>query len=198
MMMTKGTDTRSAILDEALAMASRLGLDGVTLGELAKELGLSKSGLFAHFESKEDLQKQVVDLAAERFIELVVVPSIRQPRGEPRVRALFENWLRWTRAPFVPGGCVFVSMANELDDRPGPLRDCLVKYQRDWIGALARAAQIAVDEGHFRSHLDVEQFAHDMYGIALVYHYFTRLLKDPSSEERARRSFEVLIENSRA
>lgn len=196
--MTKGEETRAAVLEEAFAMASRLGLEGLTIGNLAEAAGMSKSGLFAHFQSKEELQLQVLETAVERFIETVVAPGLKEPRGEPRVRAFFERWMGWEKAKFQPGGCIFVATANELDDRPGPLRDRLVAYQRDWLQALATAARIAVEEGHFRADLDLSQFAHDLYAIFLAYHHFSRLLRDPEAEARARRSFEALLDSSRA
>lgn len=196
--MTKGATTRTAILEQAFATASRLGLEGLTIGRLAGEVGLSKSGLFAHFRSKEELQLQVLETAVERFVETVVAPALKEPRGEPRVRALFERWMEWETANFQPGGCIFIATANELDDRPGPLRDRLVAYQRDWLETLATAARIAVQEGHFRPGLDVRQFAYDLYAVILAYHHFSRLLRDPAAEERSRRSFEDLLAASRA
>ncbi|HEX7182344.1 MAG TPA: TetR/AcrR family transcriptional regulator [Thermoanaerobaculia bacterium] len=196
--MAKGEATRDAILERALSMASQTGLEGLTLGSLAKEAGLSKSGLFAHFQSKEQLQLDVLGTAVARFIETVIAPALREPRGEPRVRALFERWLQWEDAPFLPGGCPFVALANELDDRPGPVRERLVGYQRDWLQALATAARIAVDEGHFRADLDAEQLAFNLYAIILSYHHFSRLLRDPAAETRARRAFEALLAASRA
>ncbi len=195
--MGKGAETRSAVLDQALAMASEVGLQGLTLGNLAKEVGLSKSGLFAHFDSKEQLQLQVLKNAVDRFVEDVVAPALREPRGEPRVRALFERWLAWEHATYLPGGCPFLALANELDDRPGPLRDALVAAQNDWLEALATAARIGVDEGHFRADLDTVQFAHELHAIMLAYHYFERLLHDAEAEARARTTFESLIRDSR-
>lgn len=195
--MGKGEDTRSAILGTALERASTEGLDGLSIGALAREVGLSKSGLFSHFNSKENLQLQVLDTAAHRFVEMVVAPALTRPRGEPRVRALFDLWLSWSKAPFLPGGCFFLATATELDDQPGPLRDALVAAQRDWTGTLARAARIAVEEGHFRADLDTEQFAYELYSILLAYHLFRRLLRDPRSEERCRMAFERLLASSR-
>jgi AcrR family transcriptional regulator len=196
--MSKGEDTRAAILERALATTSRLGLEGLSIGSLAQDLGMSKSGLFAHFGSKEDLQLRVLELAVERFVESVVRPALARPRGEPRVRALFENWLAWAEASYLPGGCVFIATANELDDRPGPLRDRLVDYQRQWLAVLARAARIAQEEGHFRSDLDTEQFAYESYAVLLAYHHFRRLLRDPGARDRARRAFDDLLGAARA
>lgn len=195
--MSKGEETRSAILDTALALASTEGLEGLSIGGLAREVGLSKSGLFAHFNSKENLQLQVLETAAERFVAAVVVPALREPRGEPRVRALFERWLAWTKASYLPGGCPFVATAVELDDRPGPLRDYLVERQGQWLATMARAAAIAVEEGHFRHGLDTEQFAYELYSVLLAYHLFRRLLRDPQAETRCRRAFERLVGSAR-
>lgn len=196
--MSKGEETRAAILDRALATTSRLGLEGLSIGTLAGDLGMSKSGLFAHFGSKEDLQLQVLELAVDRFVEAVIRPALAEPRGEPRVRALFENWLGWPEASNLPGGCVFIATANELDDRPGSLRDRLVGYQRQWLATLARATSIAKEEGHFRNDLDTEQFAYETYAALLAYHHFSRLLRDPDAAGRARHAFEDLLRGARA
>src|SRR5712691_5887824 len=115
---TKGEDTRSAVLGSALSLATQLGLEGVTIGKLAEHVGMSKSGLFAHFSSKENLQVAVLEEATARFVALVVTPALKKPRGEPRVRALLDRWLDWSRADFLPGGCIFVTASVELDDRP--------------------------------------------------------------------------------
>ncbi|HEX6201027.1 MAG TPA: TetR/AcrR family transcriptional regulator [Thermoanaerobaculia bacterium] len=195
--MTKGEETRAAILERAFASASQVGLEGLTIGSLADEVGLSKSGLFAHFDSKEALQLQVLETAAERFVETVVAPALKEPRGEPRVRALFQHWMEWETAKFQPGGCIFIATAHELDDRPGPVRERLVALQRDWLEALATAAKIAIEEGHFRPGLDIRQFASDLYAVILAYHHFSRLLRDPAAEGRARSSFESLLAASR-
>ena len=193
--MGKGDQTKAAILDEASDLASRLGLGGLTIGTLATARNLSKSGLYAHFASKESLQVEVLRYARDQFTDHVMRPTVQAPRGEPRFRAFFENWLAWSHS--MAGGCFFVGAANELDDRPGPLRDQLVAYQRDWIGSLATAARIAVEERQFRRDLDTLQFAYDFYSILLAYHHFSRLMSDRSAEERARRSFERLLESSR-
>ena len=121
--MRKGEQTREAILVHALRLATRVGFEGLTIGQLADDLKLSKSGLFAHFKSKENLQLQVPEMASRRFVDAVVKPALAAPRGEARVRALFERWLAWETSPSLPGGCPFVAAATELDDRPGPARD---------------------------------------------------------------------------
>jgi len=196
--MSKGDTTRRSIVGHALQLASREGLNGLTIGGLASDLGLSKSGLFAHFRSKEQLQLQVLGSAAQRFIEFVVLPAIREPRGEPRVRMMFDRWLQWGSSGGPTGGCVFVAASSELDDRPGPLRETLLASQRAWTGALARAASIAVEEGHFRRDLDPDQFAYETYSVLLGFHLYRRLMQDSRAEERARSAFDALLQRSRA
>src|SRR5262249_19101379 len=152
--MRKGELTRQAILGHAAELASKVGLAGLTLGTLADSLHLSKSGLFAHFKSKEQLELQVLEVARERFVAAVVRPSLSTPRGEPRLRAIFENWLRWPELSGMAGGCIFVALAAELDDRPGPARDRLVELQRDWFETIATCARGAITEGHFARSVD--------------------------------------------
>jgi AcrR family transcriptional regulator len=196
--MRKGEQTRAAILDRAVQLASAMGLEGLTIGRLADESRLSKSGLFAHFGSKEDLQVRTLERAADRFVEVVVKPALAARRGEPRVRQLFERWLRWPIDVPQPGGCIFVAASAELDDRPGPARDRLAQLQREWLDVLARSVRAARDEGHFRAEVDPEQFAFEVYGIMLVTHLATRLLRDRQALPRARRAFERLLEAARA
>jgi AcrR family transcriptional regulator len=195
--MSKGELTRQAILDRATALASRVGLAGVTIGRLSEELGLSKSGLFAHFGSKDALQVEILRFAAERFVDNVVRPALATPRGEPRVRAVFERWLAWDRSRTAPGGCVFVAAATELDDRPGPARDELVRLQRDWLDSIAICFRSGVTEGQFRDDADPEQFAHDLYAVMLGWHHATRLLRDPAAESRARAAVDALLAAAR-
>jgi len=195
--MTKGDTTRQIILTHAAGLASQVGLTGLTIGALADDLKLSKSGLFAHFRSKEALQIQVLDHASARFVEQVIRPALRQPRGEPRMRALFERWLGWEQAEALPGGCVFVAAATELDDRPGPVRARLVELQRQWLEVIATSFRKGVEEGRFRAAADPEQFAQDLYGVMLAFHHHARLLADPRAESRARRSFETLLAAAR-
>ena len=165
---------------------------------MAEDLELSKSGLFAHFRSKEVLQLEILRMAGARMIEAVVKPALAAPRGEPRVRALFERWLAWEQSPSLPGGCPFMAASFELDDRPGPVRDYVVQNLRDWMDTLAGAARIAVQEGHFRPDVDCEQFAHDCQGIGLAFVHASRLMRDPKARERAQRAFESLLTACRA
>lgn len=195
--MSKGEQTRTAIIDTALAMTTSVGLEGLTLSRLAKLAGMSKSGLFAHFDSKQALQLEVLQTAAERFKAIVIGPALALPRGEPRLRGFVDNWLDWERSTFQPGGCIFVATTVELDDKPGPLRDALVTLQSRWIEALRRTAEMGVEEGHFSPTLDCDQFAYDLYAIILGYHLFRRLLHDRKAETKVRTSFERLLENAR-
>lgn len=191
--MRKSDTTHQTILDHATGLASKVGLEGLTIGALAAELDLSKSGLFAHFQSKEMLQLQVLDHGAAVFVENVVRPALSAPRGVARMRALFDRWLDWARSSPLPGGCLFVQATVELDDRPGPVRDRLVEYQRQWLEVLATTLQKGIEAGAFRRDADSMQFAHDLYGVMLAYHHASRLLRDPQAETRARRAFDALL-----
>ncbi len=195
--MSKGDATRQAIVERAAQLASVDGLRGLTIGRLAEDLGMSKSGLFAHVRSKEGLERLVIEMAGARFVEAVVRPALATPRGEPRLRAIFEHWLRWPELSGLPGGCFFVAAAAELDDRPGPARDRLVGLQRDWLELIANTTRGAIREGHFRKDVDCECFAQDFYGIMLACHHAVRLLDDAKAVARARASFERLVEWAR-
>jgi AcrR family transcriptional regulator len=193
--MTKGEETRRAILKQALDLSSEVGLEGLTVGVLAKRVGMSKSGLYAHFESKEDLQSEVLDAAAERFVDVVLAQAIKKPRGLPRLQALYELWLEWATGE-LSGGCPFIAGAAEFDDRPGPVRDNLVSHLSGSFGAVARAARISVEEGHLREDLDVDQFAWEFWAILLAYHYFSRLMRHEDARARADQAFANLIRNA--
>src|SRR5688572_16431960 len=191
--MGKGEQTRETILLHALGLATQVGFEGLTIGRLADELKLSKSGLFAHFGSKENLQVKVLEVASRRFVDEVVRPALSAPRGIRRVRALFERWLAWEMSPSLPGGCPFNAAATELDDRPGPARDYVVRSQRDWLDTIANTARTAVQERDFQASLDCEQFAYELQSIMLGYAHASRLLKDPKARTRTERAFEALL-----
>lgn len=193
--MTKGEDTHASLLDAALAYASKEGLSGITIGKLADSVGMSKSGLFAHFSSKENLQVEVLKSAIDRFVVNVVSPALKAPRGEPRVAALVERWLAWKDV--LPGGCIFAVASVELDDKPGPARDLLLASQKDWMDTLATAARIAVKEGHFRKDLDVEQFAYEVYTLGFGQFHVARLLRDPKTDTRMRTAIARLLRDAR-
>lgn len=196
--MGKGEETRHQIVSSALALASEVGLSGLSIGGLAERVGMSKSGLFAHFTSKENLQIAVLDAAVDRFIAMVVAPALRMPRGEPRVVRMFDGWLTFLQDAELPGGCVILGAATELDDQPGPARDRLVSSQRDWIETLEHAIRIAVREGHFRADLDHQQFAFEMYGVIQASHFRGRLMDAKDAHTRARTAFERLLRDARA
>jgi AcrR family transcriptional regulator len=192
--VSKGEETRQAILARAFELATVVGVSGLTIGRLAEETGLSKSGLFAHFGSKEALEVAVVEEASRQFVQEVMVPALRQPRGEPRLRALFDRWVAWGQRP---GGCFFVGASTELDDRPGPPRDALVRAIKDWVDELAKAVRIAISEGHFRADVDPDQLAFEIYGVMLGMHTFYRFLREPTSLERTRTALDRLLDAAR-
>lgn len=189
---SKGQQTQAAILDAALALASQGGLESLSIGALAEATGMSKSGVFAHFGSREELQICVIRAYHARFAEEVFRPAIRLPRGLPRLRALFERWLRRVSQE-LDHGCIYVSAAVEFDDRPGPVRDALVAMVRDWHEALGRAIDQAVAQGHLRADTDAAQLRFEIHGLVLALHHDARLLRSPGAVERARLGFERLV-----
>ena len=195
--MTKGEETKAAILDDALAIASEVGFTGLTIGQLAEHTGMSKSGLFAHFRSKEALQLETLDRARERFTDIVIRPTLSAPRGVRRVRALFDRWLDW-ETDSLAGGCIFVTATIEFDDQPGPMRDAVVRNQQDWMDFVAAVAGTAVSEGDFRADLDAEQLAFTLQGLMLGYHHAARLMRDPKALDHTRRALDQLLEASAA
>lgn len=194
--MAKGDETRERILEHAYRVATREGLNGLTIGSLSSELQMSKSGLFAHFGSKEDLQIAVLQAAADLFTQTVIAPAFQEEPGEPRVRALFENWLHWLNEKDRPGGCLFLAASTELDDQEGRTRDFLEHTQRLWFKTIVKAVHLAINVGHFRRGLEGEQFAFELQGIVMAYHHHTRLLRDRRAERLARAAFERLIGDS--
>lgn len=194
----KGASTRQRILTRALEIAGQRGLEGLTIGDLAAELGMSKSGLFAHFKSKERLQLEVLEAAAQAFGQQVFVPAFTRPRGLERLSAIFENWLKWIRSNHSPKGCIFIAGAMEWDDRDGPVRDALVHWFEALYAALEKASQLAVDAGQLRADLDVEGFAHDLDSLALKYHVDVRLLRSPRALKQARRAYQRLLNSAQA
>lgn len=187
--MTKGEATRAAIVSEALSQAVVVGLEGISLGALAEALNLSKSGLFAHFKSKEALQIAVLEEAIERFKHFVVGPGLAAAAGRERLRTLFVRYLDWIKGKHEAGGCPFTVFAQEFDDRPGPLRDLLARSQRDWRALLARSAAEAFLSTKRRP-TDPAQIAFELVGIALSYQLASRLLGESGARQRAMAAFE--------
>ena len=194
--LRKGEQTRATILDVALELASRNGLEGLTIGILAERMGMSKSGVFAHFGSREDLQLEVLRLYHERFEQEVFIPSIKEARGLPRLSAMFARWIKRVSVE-IASGCIYISGAVEYDDRPGPIRDALVAMVLDWQRALLRCVQQAVAEGHLKPDCDPHQLVYEMNGLILAVHHDARFLRVPGSVERARIGFDRLIEHYR-
>jgi AcrR family transcriptional regulator len=194
--MRKGELTRAAILDTALALASRQGLEGLTIGLLADQMKMSKSGVFAHFGSREDLQIEVVKLYHSRFEQEVFLPSIKDPRGLPRLQAMFARWIKRVTVE-IDSGCIYISGAVEYDDRPGSIREQLVGMVRTWQGALHRAVQQSIEAGQLRADVDAWQMVYEMYGLILVLHHDARFLRSEGSVQRAEAGFERLIADAR-
>ena len=194
--MRKGEQTRAAILDVALELASRNGLEGLTIGLLADRMSMSKSGVFAHFGSREDLQLEVVKLYHHRFEQEVFYPSIKEARGLPRLVAMYTRWVKRVSVE-IASGCIYISGAVEYDDREGPIREQLVSMVRAWQDALLRSIEQAVEIGHLRADLDAAQLVFEMHGLILALHHDARFLRNPGAVERARRAFERLVENYR-
>jgi AcrR family transcriptional regulator len=176
----RGVKTRRAILRKAVNIASLEGLEGLTIGKLATALRISKSGLFAHFGSKEDLQCAVVDEARDIFVEKVVLPAA-QLRGLPLLRALCENWLSYGEQKTFPGGCFFSAASLEFDDRPGPVRDRIVGLMKKWLGNLEHAASDAQSAGEIRKDVDVRQLAFEIQALAMGGNWSSRLFRDQSA-----------------
>lgn len=192
--MRKGEMTRAAILDVALDLASRDGLEGLTIGLLADRMNMSKSGVFAHFGSREDLQLEVLKLYHRRFEQEVFYPSIKEPRGLPRLRTMFAHWVKRVSVE-IASGCIYISGAVEYDDRPGPIREALVTMVGAWQGALLRATQQAIECGHLKAETDAQQLVYEMYGLILAVHHDARFLRIPGAVERATVGFNRLVES---
>lgn len=194
--MGKGEETRQAILDEALALCSKVGVSGLSIGTLADKAGMSKSGVFAHFGSKEELQIAVMRESQQRFVDIVVRPALRAPRGVARLRALMTNWLDWTQQARLPGGCPMNAAANEFDDQPGPVRDAVEAGMADGRRLLANAVRLAVETGELRPDTDIDQFVFEFNGIILVNMQSKRLFGDKDANRRALDAFERLVRDN--
>lgn len=195
-MPSKGERTRHAVLERATVIAAQLGLAGLTIGTLADSAGMSKSGLYAHFGSKEELQLATLAHARDFFVDRVLRPALSAPRGEPRVRMFFDRWLACCRDE-LPAGCLYMSSKPEFDDQPGRVRDQLVRDYRDLLDSVGQLVGSGVGEGQFRPDTDPAQVAQEIDGIVLGYFFAYRLLRDPATEERARRAFDATLSRIR-
>jgi AcrR family transcriptional regulator len=193
----KGDRTRNTILDRAVDLASLEGLEGLTIGRLADDLEMSKSGLFAHFGSKEELQLATIEVAGERFIEQVFRPALAAPRGVPRLLALCRGWLDYVKCGVFPGGCFFAAASFEMDSRNGPVRDSVARHMNDWITALEKAVQLAIEEGHVDPGVDPAQVAFEINAIFFGANFSYNLRHDKRALQRAERAIEARIESIR-
>jgi AcrR family transcriptional regulator len=188
----KGQQTKAAIVDAALGLATQIGLEGLSIGVLAEVARMSKSGVFAHFGSREELQLSVVREYHERFEAEVFLPILNVDRGLPRLRELFANWTKRISAE-IDSGCLYVSGAAEFDDRPGPVRDALVSSVKTWLAAVHRSVVQACDEGHLSADIDAEQMVFELHGLILALHYEARFLRSSKSLERVNQGFENIL-----
>jgi AcrR family transcriptional regulator len=191
--MQKGQLTRNAIIEQAFEAASRLGFESLSLADLAADTGMSKSGLYAHFRSKEALQQAVLEHAIEHFAQIAVRPALRQPRGLPRLQTLFAGYLEWLAGTATRGHCIFMALGQEYRDRPGIIRDELVQSMKDWHSTIAQVVRDAADEGVLAAGTDAPQFAFDMVGIGMSFQQSFKLLGRADAENMAQRAFAALL-----
>ena len=194
---TKGEETRSQILAAAVGQASSSGFESLTIGTLAEKTGMSKSGLFAHFGSKLDLQVAALDECARQFTEAVFLPAMKAPRGVKRLRALFENWITWPQRANLTGGCPIDSAGREYEHQPGAMRDAVMERQRLLDRELSKAVQLAVETGEFAADTDPRQVAFEFLAIVLVFYRSEAVLGTEDARKRARVAFDRLLEQSR-
>jgi AcrR family transcriptional regulator len=193
--VTKGEETRAVILKAALRHASVAGYDALTIGVLAEQTGMSKSGLFAHFGSKEELQIATLDEAVRRFNEAAFMPALSAPRGLKRLMALFDNWLAWTaRADLA--ACPMMVASTEFDDQEGAMRDAVVEHMQRLHQAMVKSVEMAVETGEFASDTDAEQFAFELFGIISTCYQSRSLFRDKDANTRAKRAFDRLVSSA--
>jgi AcrR family transcriptional regulator len=190
--LQKGLQTKQTIVDAALGLAGQIGLEGLSIGALAEVTRMSKSGVFAHFGSREELQISVIREYYQQFSDEVFFPAMKEPRGLPRVRALFYNWMKRV-AVEIQSGCIFISGAVDFDDRPGQVRDALASSVQTWLAAMYRAVIQAKEEKHLVFDADEAQMAFEIHGLILALHYEARFLKNPGAIDRANTGFENIL-----
>jgi len=195
---SKGEVTRAQILAAAVVQASASGFESLTIGTLAERTGLSKSGLFAHFGSKQELQLAALDEAARQFTEGVFLPALKAPRGVKRLRALFEHWVSWPRRAHLPGGCPIDAATREYLHQPGPMRDAVIERQKELERGLRKAIALAIETGELSPKADAQQIAFDFVGLILALTRAELLLGDEEAQRRARDAFERLLRSNAA
>ncbi len=188
----KGQQTKLTIIDAALGLAAQTGLEGLSIGVLAEVTGMSKSGVFAHFGSREELQISVIREYFSRFEQEIFYPALQGARGLPRLQALFSNWMKRVTVE-IQSGCIFISGAVDFDDRPGPVRDALASSVKTWLAAVQRAVVQAKEEGQLAPDADERQIGFEIHALILAVHYEARFLKTPGSLERANKAFEQIL-----
>ncbi len=184
--LRKGVRTRESILRVAVDLASVEGLEGLTIGRLADELKMSKSGLFAHFGSKEELQLATIEMARQIFVEHVVRPALAGPEGIQRLIILCQGWLGHVEGKVFKGGCFFTAASLEFDSRGGPVRDAIAATMKTWLSTLARAVEGAKRARHLKASIDPEQFAFEIYSLAMGANWALQLLDDRTALQKAR------------
>lgn len=190
--VSKGAATREAIIDRAYCIACSAGLEGLSIGPLAEAVGMSKSGVFAHFGSREGLQLAVLESAGMRFGKHVLVPALKARRGLPRLRAIVDRWFDWVRHSN-DGGCLYLAAVSEYDDRPGAIRDSLLQHEVRWRNELARAIVLTIETGELQVDTDPQQLAFEIYSLALIVHHDAGLFGYAAAQSRGLRAFERLI-----
>ena len=188
----KGQQTKAAIVDAALGLATHLGLESLSIGALAEVTGMSKSGVFAHFGSREELQMSVIHEYHQRFEQEVFYPALEAGRGVARLRAMFANWMQRSSVE-IESGCIYISGAVEFDERTGPVRDALASSVMTWHAALKRSIEHARELGELRADVDPDQMLFEVHGLILALHYEARFLKNPGSIARALQGFEQIV-----
>jgi AcrR family transcriptional regulator len=188
--------TRERILQQGLALMSQSGLAGVTLGVLADQVGMSKSGLFAHFRSKEEVQIELLQHMAHFAQEHVVQPAMKAGEGLPRLKALVKNWFGWAQRAGLPGGCPVAAGLFEFDDVEGAVRNQILAMESEWRALLKQLVQQAVEQGHLRRDLDIEQFIWELCGIYLSHHAAHRFLRAADADSRAQTAFQALLDRA--
>ena len=193
-----GVRTRRAIVLEAVSLATVEGLEGLSIGGLAKALGISKSGLYAHFGSKLELQMAALDEAARQFTEEVFLPALKAPRGVKRLRALFENWIAWPSRAKLPGGCPIDAAGREYRHQPGPMRDAVFEREKQVARELRKAVQMAIDSGELSPRTEPEQVVFEMMGMILVAYQAEPIAGHDEAMRRGHEAFERLIKQHAA
>jgi AcrR family transcriptional regulator len=190
--LQKGQQTKQAIVQAAVTLGTQVGLEGLSIGALAERMHMSKSGVFAHFGSREELQISVIHEYFATFEQEIFYPAMQVQRGLPRLRALFDNWMKRV-AVELQSGCIFISGAVEFDDRTGPVRDALADSVHTWLSALYRAVVLAKGCGHLVADADEQQIAFEIHALILALHYEARFLQKPGSLARANRGFDDIL-----